>query len=207
MATHVHQKNNRPHIIKRCSLFQDTLSFPLKAEYERLNTTLEGKKESLQRHSDQGEHPLDPPPPFDENIASGGGLPPPAPNGGPSGAESGEVVLEPVVAKIDDKYPPVSIGEAGDKDIFRGAKGDLVKLDKNGRPYPVREDGFRRLTTTRPVGMEPEAWDMMRGYNRRGRNAVLRMCPPLLFHWLVFTRRGVPPLPASLRASMELTLN
>ncbi|WP_288992891.1 hypothetical protein [uncultured Marinobacter sp.] len=202
MATHVHQKNNRPHITKRCSLFQDTLSFPLKAEYERLNTTLEGKKESLQRHSDQGEHPLDPPPPFDENIASGGGLPPPAPDGGPSGADSDVVVLEPIVAKSDDKYPPVSIGQAGDKDIFRGAKGDLVKLDKNGRPYPVREDGFRRLTTTRPVGMEPEAWDMMRGYNRRGRNAAPKDVPPASVPLAGVRQGGVPPLPASLRASM-----
>ncbi len=154
MATNIHQKLKKPHITKRCSLFQDTLTFPLKQEYERLNTILEGKKESSLRHSDLGDDPLAPPPPFDEVVASGGGLPR-AQLSGPVGAEHGDVeVVVPIVAKYEDKYPPVSIGQAGDRDIFRGAKGDLVKLDKNGRPYPVREDGVRMLLTSRPVG-----WD------------------------------------------------
>ena len=148
----------------------------MKQEYERLNTTLEGKKESSLRHSDLGDDPLAPPPPCDEDAASGGGLPR-AQLSGPGGAEHGDVeVVVPIVAKYEDKYPPVSIGQAGDRDIFRGARGDLVKLDKNGRPYPVREDGFRRLTTSRPVGWEPEAWDMMRGYNRRG--TASKVAPP-----------------------------
>ncbi len=159
-------------------MHNQTLSFPCKAVYEHLNCTLEGKIESDKRHSEV-DHPTDPPPPFDEAVAQGGGLPPAPPPSAPEDAGDGQVApVPPVPVPTFDPYPPVNAGSKGDTCIFRGVKGDLVKLDKNGRPYPVREDGFRLLKTTRPVGWEPDAWDTMRGFNRKPRpGAVVKVEP------------------------------
>ncbi len=177
-ARNVHQKLGKPHITKRCILHNQTLSFPCKAVYEHLNCTLEGKIESDKRHSEV-DHPTDPPPPFDEAVAQGGGLPPAPPPSDLVDAGDGQVApVPPVPVPTFDPYPPVNAGSKGDTCIFRGVKGDLVKLDKNGRPYPVREDGFRLLKTTRPVGWEPDAWDTMRGFNRKPRpGAVVKVEP------------------------------
>ena len=38
----------------------------------------------------------------------------------------------------------------------------MVKLDARGRPYPVGEDGFRTMKTTRPAGFTPEEWAILR---------------------------------------------
>ena len=56
-------------------------------------------------------------------------------------------------------------GQLSDGIIYLDDKGDLVKLDKNGRPYLVGEDGVIRGVgrgSSRPVGVSPEVWNYLR---------------------------------------------
>jgi hypothetical protein len=67
----------------------------------------------------------------------------------------------------------------------------MVKLDKNGRPYPVRADGYRDLPTARPMSwfrvqiirrfcapsgpeQRPKLFQSNRGHRR---SKVLMVCP------------------------------
>ena len=58
--------------------------------------------------------------------------------------------------------PHVSTGKAKDGIMCRNDLGKMVKLDARGRPYPVGEDGFRTMKTTRPAGFTPEEWATLR---------------------------------------------
>ena len=58
--------------------------------------------------------------------------------------------------------PHVSTGKAKDGIIYRNDLGKTVKLDARGRPYPVGEDVFRTMKTTRPAGFTLEEWATFR---------------------------------------------
>ena len=58
-----------------------------------------------------------------------------------------------------------SHGLPSDGIIYRADKGQYVKLDKHGRPYPVSEDGVRRGVgrgSSGPVGVPSEVWNYLR---------------------------------------------
>jgi hypothetical protein len=49
--------------------------------------------------------------------------------------------------------------------IYRNDQGQRVKLDKNGKPYPVDSDGIRRDVgrgSSRPEGVPLEVWNYIR---------------------------------------------
>ncbi len=70
MATNMGQRIYNPHVSVRCELYDGQLSFPLKSEYERVNSTFEGQKEAFARHPVQGVNPTHPPP--DHHVDGGG---------------------------------------------------------------------------------------------------------------------------------------
>jgi hypothetical protein len=69
LTTHLDQTLKHPQAVKRCWLYRKgEIEFPLKAEYDRLNGTLSGMKESQQRfrandpeHADEAPPPAPPP--------------------------------------------------------------------------------------------------------------------------------------------------
>ena len=68
---------------------------------------------------------------------------------------------QPAVAKYRRVQEGIDEKLRKGNEVFLGASSKLVKLDKNGRPYPVDADGVRRFgkdTVTRPPGMDPNIW-------------------------------------------------
>ena len=107
MATNMGQHIYNPQVSVRCELYDGQLSFPLKSEYERVNSTFEGQTEALARHPVQGANPSPPPP--DHDVDSGGNS--------ADGAEGVEppVVVVPVAPVAP--YPHMRVGKGNDKII------------------------------------------------------------------------------------------
>ena len=121
-----------PIVAERISLVADKITFPLKNEYERVNTTLEGIKD----------------------VASN--------REGPEVLEMVDVdTPKPRLHYVSEGYLHYSEGTAGDGNIYVDDDGYNVKLDKLGRRYRVRSDGVREIPTSRPLGIPPEAWARM----------------------------------------------
>ena len=121
-----------PIVAERISLVADKITFPLKNEYERVNTTLEGIKD----------------------VASN--------REGPEVLEMVDVdTPKPRLRYVSEGYLHYSEGTAGDGNIYVDDDGYNVKLDKLGRRYRVRSDGVREVPTSRPLGIPPEAWARM----------------------------------------------
>jgi hypothetical protein len=109
-STHMHQKVRNPHHSKHIYSYDNTLSFPLKAEYERVNSTFEGTKSAIARHSDQSDYPADPPPDFnpdgdggDDGDQGGAGL------GPPPGGSTTVVVGDPIAPEVVDVPPRIPV--------------------------------------------------------------------------------------------------
>ena len=121
-----------PIVAERVSLVADKITFPLKNEYERVNTTLEGIKDIAS--SREGREVL----------------------------EIVDVdTPKPRLHYVSEGYLRYSEGTAGDGNICVDDDGHNVKLDKLGRRYRVRSDGVREVPTSRPLGIPPEAWARM----------------------------------------------
>ena len=121
-----------PIVAERISLVADKITFPLKNECERVNTTLEGIKD----------------------IAST--------REGPEVLEMVDVdAPKPRLHHVSEGYLHYSEGTAGDGNIYVDDDGYNVKLDKLGRRYRVRSDGVREVPTSRPLGIPREAWARM----------------------------------------------
>jgi hypothetical protein len=126
-------------------LYDNTLSFPLKAEYERVNSTFEGTKSAIARHSDQSDHPADPPPDFNPDGDGGddggqGGAGP----GPPPGGSTTVVVGDPIAPEVVDVPPiipvkiplhdPTIVGEVKYPSYRLGKAADgVIYLDQNGK--------------------------------------------------------------------------
>ena len=170
----------RPHITEKAELLLP-ITFPLKAEYERMNSTLEGVNSIADREGspevddqiddgdmggdddDRGDDP-DLPQVFDpEDPDDDGDGDPPHGGGGASSGHRGDGVIEHMI------HRPVHYdrGTAGDGIVYHNDDGDLVKLDKKGRPYKVdRRDGRRIMRTSRPKDFTPEEWKSL-GHEHR----------------------------------------
>ena len=86
------------------------MSIPLKAEYEWVNSTFEGTKSAIDRHSDQSDHPADPPPDFNPDGGGGddsgqGGDGPGIPPSGGTTASMGD----PLAPEVVDMPPIIPI--------------------------------------------------------------------------------------------------
>ena len=134
-----------PIVAERISWVADKITFPLKNEYERVNITLEGKKD----------------------IASS--------REGPESLEMVDVAIpRPKLRYISEGGVHYSEGVAGDGNIYVDDDGYTVKL-KLGRRYRVRSNGVKELPTSRPLGTPSEAWSRMIKRERRRKPYDLRM--------------------------------
>ena len=157
----------RPHVTEKVELVLP-ITFPLKAEYERLNGTLEGmnKIADRERRPDVDDMIDDVPPDDDDEEYEPDDLDE-GDHGddddddrghhGPGGRASGS---KPESSDLAEHHPiHHTYGEAGDGIKYHDDEGQWVKLDKLGRPYRVdRRDGRRIVKTTRPKDFSPEEW-------------------------------------------------
>ena len=127
----------------------EPFEFPLKAEYERVNGTIEGlRNRDNPAIEDEDEDEDD----EDGNDGDDGG-------DGDAGKKSKET-------KHDDKdkseLPHYSTGMASDGLIYVNDMGDEVKLDSRGRAYRVGSDGRKLMPSRRPARyVTPEEWSKM----------------------------------------------
>ena len=160
----------KPHLTEKVEMVTP-LTFPLKQEYERINTTLEGMKErelldgdpSKEPHDDEGNGDDDE---LDDGDDDGGP--------GPSGGKASKGSHEKPEDAVEDKDPEEltfeeliglqpdhwKTGKAGDGKVYLNDDGEKVKLNKKGNPYKIGEDGRRLFKTSlRPKGIyTPEEW-------------------------------------------------
>jgi hypothetical protein len=170
------------------------LEFPCKAEYEKINVTIEGLKvkDRLDGNSDM----LPPPPPDDDDDegddgGDGGGLPS---SKVPQKTGERELSLDEIDAElfpeetstrmgppgIDKPAHPdleipeggpehYSVGKAGDGVVYLSDDGEWVKLNSRGHPYRIDEGGFRRISgTPGPSRYTPKEWQKMSPDVRKG---------------------------------------
>ena len=184
-------KLRTPHYTEKVGL-KEPLEFPCKAEYERINVTIEGLK--VKDRLDGNSEMLPPPPPPDDDDddddygGDGGGLPS---SKVPLGKSEGELEAERLLGRFDSPVrmgPPgidkpahphlaipeggpehYSIGKAGDGIVYLNDDGEWVKLDSRGHPYRIDERGRCRISsTTRPSKYSPEEWRKMSPDVRKG---------------------------------------
>ena len=184
-------KLRTPHYTEKVEL-KEPLEFPCKAEYERINVTIEGLK--VKDRLDGNSEMLPPPPPPDDDDddddygGDGGGQPS---SKVPLGKSEGELEAERLLGRFDSPVrmgPPgidkpahpdlaipeggpehYSIGKAGDGIVYLNDDGEWVKLNSRGHPYRIDERGRRRISsTTRPSKYSPEEWRKMSPDVRKG---------------------------------------
>ena len=172
-------KLRTPHYTEKVEL-KEPLEFPCKAEYERINVTIEGLK--VKDRLDGNSEMLPPPPPDDDDDDDDGG----DDGGQPSSKvlpekSEGEREAERLLGRFDSPArmgPPgidkpahpdldipegapdhYSVGKAGDGIVYLNDDGEWVKLNSRGHPYRIDERGRRRIpSTTRPSKYSPEEW-------------------------------------------------
>ena len=164
-------KLRTPHYTERVEL-KEPLEFPCKAEYEKINVTIEGLK--VKDRLDGNSEMLLPPPPEDDDDedddGDGGGLPS---SKVPQKKIEGELSLDEIDAELFPEDPPIrmgppginkpahpdleileggpehySVGKAGDGVVYLNDDGEWVKLNSRGHPYRIDERGFRRISGT-----------------------------------------------------------
>ena len=183
-------KLRTPHYTEKVEL-KEPLEFPCKAEYERINVTIEGLK--VKDRLDGNSEMLPPPPPDDDDDddddgGDGGGQPS---SKVPLDKSEGELEAERLLGRFDSPArmgPPgidkpahpdlaipeggpehYSVGKAGDGIVYLNDDGEWVKLNSRGYPYRIDERGRRRISsTTRPSKHSPEEWRKMSPDVRRG---------------------------------------
>ena len=183
-------KLRTPHYTEKVEL-KEPLEFPCKAEYERINVTIEGLK--VKDRLDGNSEMLPPPPPDDDDDndddgGDGGGQPS---SKVPPDKSEGELEAERLLGRFDsparmgppgiDKpaHPDLAIpeggpehysaGKAGDGIVYLNDDGEWVKLNSRGHPYRIDERGRRRISsTTRPSKYSPEEWRKMSPDVRKG---------------------------------------
>ena len=172
-------KLRTPHYTEKVEL-KEPLEFPCKAEYERINVTIEGLK--VKDRLDGNSEMLPPPPDDDDDDDDGGGD-----DGGQPSSKAlpekseGEREAERLLGRFDSPArmgPPgidkpahpdldipeggpehYSVGKAGDGIVYLNDDGEWVKLNARGHPYRIDERGRRRISsTTRPSKYSPEEW-------------------------------------------------
>ena len=160
-----------PHITEK--IFQDDgIEFPLKKEYERLNSTLEGMK-VLKERSGSPDAPTNPelPDPGDGDDQDDDDDAPDPPDGDlkSKASEAGAIEdkkTEELTGKKKEEYSGpdhYSVGGPGDNIIYLNNDGEHVKIATDGRLYRVGSDGRRLFhNSPRPKDyLTPEEWQKL----------------------------------------------
>ena len=172
----------RPHVTERVEL-DIPISFPLKDEYERLNSTLEGVNTIADREGrpdvddmiddeDQHDDHDDDDPGYeqsDNEDDEGPGDGDDPPHGGKSEVKDSKGRVIPEKRDILDETPDhYYYGKAGDGIIYLDDDGEWVKIDKRGGLYRVdKRDGRRIVRSTRPKEFTPEEWKSLSHEHRK----------------------------------------
>ena len=170
----------RPHVTERVEL-DSPITFPLKAEYEKLNSTLEGVNTIADREGrpdvddmiedmDRPDDDDDEDPGYertddegDDGPSDGDDRPP---DGKPKDSKGRDIPekREPLDETPDHYY----YGKAGDGMVYLDDDGEWVKIDKRGRLYRVdKRDGRRIVRSTRPKDFTPEEWKSLSHEHRK----------------------------------------
>ena len=177
----------KPHLAEKVEMV-NPLKFPLKEEYERMNTTLEGMKEKELLDGDpskaSGNDNEEFEPDGDDDELDDGDEGGPGPSGGkvskkPLGAPEGifdddkdpeEMTLQELIDAQPDHWRK---GKAGGGKIYLSHDVEKVKLNARGYPCKIGEDGRRLFKTSlRPKGTySSEEW---RKLSQSDRNAILK---------------------------------
>ena len=153
-----------PHITEKLFI-EDAIEFPLKSEYEKINSTLEGMKLMKERggspdaignpqlpepdDDDDQDDTLDQPPDDDDDKPDGEAVPKPI-----------EDARKDLTTDLPDHH---SVGKPSDGIIYLNDDGERVKIAKDGRLYKVGSDGRRAFANSpRPKSfMTPEEWQKL----------------------------------------------
>ena len=170
----------RPHVTERVEL-DSPITFPLKTEYEKLNSTLEGVNTIADREGrpdvddmiedmDRPDDDDDEDPGYertddegDDGPSDGDDRPP---DGKPKDSKGRDIPekREPLDETPDHYY----YGKAGDGMVYLDDDGEWVKIDKRGRLYRVdKRDGRRIVRSTRPKDFTPEEWKSLSHEHRK----------------------------------------
>ncbi len=171
-----------PHSTKCVELPETGLSFPLKADYERVNQSLfDLSVVNEDVDAITMAYPFDGPGrgltilPHQEPHQSSEILGPEAEPEVPIDPLEGEQVAPP---PVDDEeitsdfarslFDHVRNGQPSDGVIYVDSNGQMVKIAKNGTPYRCDLDGVRNtMKSSRPSDIDPETWKIMGPYRDR----------------------------------------
>ena len=172
----------RPHVTERVEL-DSPITFPLKAEYEKLNSTLEGVNTIADREGrpdvddmiedmDQPDDDDDEDPGYertddegDDGPSDGDDRPP---DGKPKVKDSKGRDIPEKREPLDETPDHYYYGKAGDGMVYLDDDGEWVKIDKRGRLYRVdKRDGRRIVRSTRPKDFTPEEWKSLSHEHRK----------------------------------------
>ena len=174
----------RPHVTERVEM-DIPISFPLKDEYEKLNSTLEGVNIIADREGrpdiddmigddnqrdgrdDDGDDPGYEQSDDEDGEGPGDGDDPPS-GGKPGVKDSKGRVIPEKRDPLDDTPDHYYYGKAGDGMIYLDDDGEWVKIDKRGGLYRVdKRDGRRIVRSTRPKEFTPEEWKSLSHEHRK----------------------------------------
>ena len=172
----------RPHVTERVEL-DSPITFPLKAEYEKLNSTLEGVNTIADREGrpdvddmiedmDRPDDDDDEDPGYertddegDDGPSDGDDRPP---DGKPKVKDSKGRDIPEKREPLDETPDHYYYGKAGDGMVYLDDDGEWVKIDKRGRLYRVdKRDGRRIVRSTRPKDFTPEEWKSLSHEHRK----------------------------------------
>ncbi len=172
-----------PHVTKFVELPDTGLSFPLKADYERVNQAL--FDQSVVNNDDDAltmAHPFDGPGKGLSTLTNSWPLtsaaipPPTGDEDAPIPSLEPEAAIEPPPVDQDEidkafnrqTFDHVRTGMPGDSTIYVNDGGFKVKLDRRGHQYGCDLEGVRNtMKSSRPSDIEPEVWKIMGPYRAR----------------------------------------
>ena len=172
----------RPHVTERVEL-DSPITFPLKAEYEKLNSTLEGVNTIADREGrpdvddmiedmDRPDDEDDEDPGYEQSEDEGDDGPSDGddrpPDGKPKVKDSKGRDIPEKREPLDETPDHYYYGKAGDGMVYLDDDGEWVKIDKRGRLYRVdKRDGRRIVRSTRPKDFTPEEWKSLSHEHRK----------------------------------------
>ena len=172
----------RPHVTERVEL-DSPITFPLKAEYEKLNSTLEGVNTIADREGrpdvddmiedmDRPDDEDDEDPGYEQSEDEGDDGPSDGddrpPDGKPKVKDSKGRDIPEKREPLDETPDHYYYGKAGDGMVYLDDDGEWVKIDNRGRLYRVdKRDGRRIVRSTRPKDFTPEEWKSLSHEHRK----------------------------------------
>ena len=183
----------KPHVTDTIWMAEGPDIFPLKAEYDRINGTLEGRSEARAKYHDDSPLPADHVPADNSGDVA---IVEPEAEGASSSSKpvvtGGDVSAggagEPGGSKADAEKKKTSLydlspAELEELGLVYNSRGQICKLDAAGRKRLVDEYGVINVgkeNKTRPAHVHPTEWEKMSAEERRvAKTTPLVACAPM----------------------------